>query len=89
MTILSEFKNLHKCVKYWLFMREKYGGEVSSHLLMICELVVMEYRMKVDFPISRELRFINLACEGLQKKLFHEELREVLEMQEGRNNSLY
>jgi len=72
MTILTEFKNLYKCMKNWLLMKEKYGTQVNRHLLMVCELVAMEYRMKVDFPISRELRFISLACEGVQKKLFHE-----------------
>ena len=62
MKILSEFKNLHKCIKYWLSMRERYRSEVNIHLVMVCELLVTEYRMKVDFPISKELRFINLAC---------------------------
>jgi hypothetical protein len=38
--------------------------------------------MRVDFPISRELRFISLACEGLEKKLFHDELREAVEQHE-------
>ena len=43
-------------------MRERYRSEVNIHLVMVCELLVTEYRMKVDFPISKELRFINLAC---------------------------
>jgi hypothetical protein len=76
-------------MKYWLSLKERYGSEVNNHLLMLCELVVMEYRMKVDFPLSKELRFINLACEGLQKKLFHQQLKEAFEDKESRNHSLY
>ena len=44
---------------------------MNRYLLMMGELSVMEVRLKNSMSISKELRVISLAFEGLQKKLFY------------------
>lgn len=45
---------------------------MNRHLVMLLELNVLEYRLKNESPLPRHLKFISLAFEGLQKKLYYE-----------------
>jgi hypothetical protein len=42
---------------------------------MLLELNVFEYRLKNELPLARDLKFISLAYEGLQKKLYYESVK--------------
>ena len=70
---------MHRSVKYWLGLQRRYGCSVSSGLLMLAELMILEVKVREQMPLSPELNFIGLASEGLQKKHFYQEMHERLE----------
>jgi hypothetical protein len=69
--ILSRFKYLERVLKYWLAMHQRYGCGVNISLLKLGELTILEHKLRSAMPLSKDLRFISLACEGLQKKSFY------------------
>jgi hypothetical protein len=42
---------------------------------MLVELNVFEYRLKNEMPLARDLKFISLAFEGLQKKIYYDSIK--------------
>jgi hypothetical protein len=85
-TILLEFKNLERCYTQWQTMWERYGSRADRHLVMLVELSIQEYRLKNEMPLSKELKYLSLVFEGLQKKKEYETLKAKLDSGLGKEN---
>lgn len=56
--------------------------------MMLMELSIQEYRLKNEMPLSRELKYLSLVFEGLQKKKEYETLKAKLDTYQGKENSI-
>lgn len=54
---------------------------------MIIELNILEAKIKKSMPLSMDLRFLNLAYEGLKKKQIYAEMRQKDESKRSHRNT--